>query len=140
MRFYPLFSTTLLPQNAVAEPQPSSMAPSALFTSDYLVQAIGSFALVIFLLVIVLLLVKRFTTVSVKTSGYIQVLSSVALGQKERVVLLQVGVEQVLVGITPGQICRLHTLSERLTITDDESKSFSDIWSDAIGRKRSYKK
>ena len=140
MRFYPLSFLTLLPQYAVAEVRPSSAAPSALFTSDYLVQVIGSFALVIFLLVLVLFLVKRFTTVSPKTSGSIQVLSSVALGQKERVVLLQVGVEQVLVGVTPGAIGLLHTLSEPVNITDDEDKTFSDMWSDAISRQRSAKK
>ncbi|MDC0507472.1 flagellar biosynthetic protein FliO [Luminiphilus sp.] len=138
MRYFLAF-IAFLSMSASADEAQGVIAPSELFTGDYLVRAIGSFSLVIFLLVIVLLLVKRFTTVSIKTSGYIQVLSSVALGQKERVVLLQVGVEQVLVGVTPGEIRRLHTLSERVTILDDESKSFSDIWSDVISRQRSDK-
>jgi len=45
-------------------------------------------------------------------SGPIEVVSGLSLGSKERVVLLRVGAEQVLVGMSPAGMRRLHVLGE----------------------------
>jgi flagellar protein FliO/FliZ len=42
--------------------------------------------------------------------GTIEILADVALGTKERAVLLQVGKQQVLVGVAPGRVNTLHVL------------------------------
>ena len=46
-----------------------------------------------------MVLLKRFNTVGASTGGYIQVLASAPLGQRERAVLLQVGADQILVAL-----------------------------------------
>lgn len=45
-------------------------------------------------------------------SGLIKVVSQCAVGSRERVVLVQVGEQQLLIGVTPQQISLLHTLAE----------------------------
>jgi flagellar protein FliO/FliZ len=45
-------------------------------------------------------------------SDAITVIADVPLGTKERAVLLQVGSEQVLIGVAPGRVNTLHVLSE----------------------------
>lgn len=45
-------------------------------------------------------------------SGLIEVLSGVSLGAREKVVLLRVGQEQVLVGVSPSGMRALHVIRE----------------------------
>ena len=49
---------------------------SSLFTGDYLLQVVGSFFLVICVLLAVMLLLKRFNTVGTSKGGYIEILAS----------------------------------------------------------------
>lgn len=48
-------------------------------------------------------------------AGSIQVLTSVALGAKERAVLVQLGKQQLLLGVAPGRVSTLHVLAEPVT-------------------------
>ena len=81
-----------------------AVSPSSLFTGDYLLQVVGSFVVVIVLLVAVLVMLKRFNGVSTSMGGDMRVVSSVGVGQRERAVLLQVGEQQVLLGVGPGNV------------------------------------
>ena len=83
-----LFALMTVP--AVAQEAVPAVSPSSLFTGDYLLQVIGSFVVVILLLIGVLVLLRRFNGVSSQMSGNMRVISSVGVGQRERVVLLQV--------------------------------------------------
>jgi len=47
---------------------------------------------------------------SVNNAGKMRVLGGVALGMREKVVLLQVGKKQLILGVTPGRIETLHVL------------------------------
>jgi flagellar protein FliO/FliZ len=75
-------------------------------------------ALVVVLLVVfaaawMLKQTRKFTT---KGDHGIEVLSQVALGAKERAVLLKVGSVHVLVGVAPGQVNALHVDSSPVAI------------------------
>ena len=104
-------------------------AGSSLFTGDYLLQVVGSFFLVICVLLAVMLLLKRFNTVGTSKGGYIQILASAPLGQRERAVLLQVGDEQILVGVAPGNVTTLHHISHPVAPSETEaSLTFKEVW------------
>jgi flagellar protein FliO/FliZ len=45
-------------------------------------------------------------------SGPIEIIADVAVGAKERAVLVQVGKQQLLLGVAPGRVNTLHVLSE----------------------------
>ena len=106
-----------------------------LFTGDYLLQVVGSFFLVICALLSVMVLLKRFNTVGASTGGYIQVLASAPLGQRERAVLLQVGADQILVGVASGNVTALHHVSDPIVPTEKEATlSFKEVWNFARSR------
>lgn len=108
---------------------------SSLFTGDYLLQVVGSFFLVICALLAVMFLLKRFNTVGISTGGYIEILASAPLGQRERAVLLQVGEEQILVGVAPGNVTTLHHISQPVSPPEaDASLSFKEVWKFARSR------
>ena len=133
MRF---FTTLLLLVTCSAQANTvSNEGGASLFGSDYLFQVVGSLFLVIFALLAVMMLLKRFNSVGSSTGGYIQVLASAPLGQRERAVLLQVGTDQILVGVSAGNVAALHKFSDPVVQMDDKpSLSFKEVWNFARHR------
>ena len=126
---------SLLTLPALAQESAPAVAPSSLFTGDYLLQVVGSFVVVILLLVAVLVMLKRFNGVSASMGGDMRVVSSVGVGQRERAVLLQVGEQQVLLGVGPGNVRALHIFDEpAVTSTSSSTPKFSDVWKVATGK------
>ena len=125
----------LLAIPAGAQEVAPAVSPSSLFTGDYLLQVVGSFVVVILLLVAVLVMLKRFNGVSTSMGGDMRVVSSVGVGQRERAVLLQVGEQQVLLGVGPGNVRALHVFDEPAdSATSSTTPSFSDVWKVATGK------
>ncbi len=50
--------------------------------------------------------------------GHLRVLEGLAIGPRERIVLLQCGEEQIVVGIAPGRVQTLHVLAEPVPVTE----------------------
>jgi flagellar protein FliO/FliZ len=125
----------LLALPAIAQDAAPVVAPSSLFTGDYLLQVVGSIVVVILLLVGVLILLRRFNGVSGQMSGNMRVISSVGVGQRERVVLLQVGDQQMLVGVGPGNVRKIHAFDEPVVEqTASSTPTFSEVWKAALGK------
>lgn len=134
MRLAP-FTLFLLTVPALAQEAAPAVSPSSLFTGDYLLQVVGSFVVVILLLIAVLVMLKRFNGVSSSMGGDMRVVASVGVGQRERAVLLQVGEQQVLLGVGPGNVRKLHVFDEpAVTSTSPSTPSFSDVWKVATGK------
>jgi flagellar protein FliO/FliZ len=134
MRFLAVL-LTLMTAPALAQDAAPAVSPSSLFTGDYLLQVVGSFVVVILLLIGVLVLLRRFNGVSSQMNGSMRVISSVGVGQRERVVLLQVGEEQILVGVGPGNVRKIHAFDEPVVEPAASSTpNFSDVWKVAMGK------
>lgn len=101
----------------------------SVLSGDYLLQVVGSFFLVICVLLAVMLILKRFNTVGASTGSYIKVLESAPLGQREKAVLLQVDTVQILVGVAAGNVSVLHHFPDPVGPSDKRaSLSFKDVW------------
>ena len=48
-------------------------------------------------------------------NGAVSIVTDIAVGAKERVVLVQVGKQQLLLGVAPGRVNTLHVLEENVT-------------------------
>ena len=57
-------------------------------------------------------LMRRLRSMTGGGSGAIEVISQVALGARERAVVVKVGATQLLLGVAPGQVSLLHVLPE----------------------------
>lgn len=118
-----------------ANAETSSIGPSDIFTGDYLLQVIGSFFLVLCILFGVLFFLKRSNNAVSGGVGDMRIISSISLGQRERAVVLQVGKQQLLVGVTAQSIQPLHLLSEPLENNGGKNQiSFLDVWKTVTGR------
>ncbi len=69
---------------------------------------------------------RRLGNVPGSAGGALKVLGGVSLGQRERVVLLQAGDKQLIVGVAPGQIRTLHVFDEPIvTATEPAGGGFA---------------
>ena len=59
-------------------------------------------------------LAKRYGNLKVGAQGRIKIIGGISLGGRGRVVLLEVGAQQLLIGVTPGNIQTLYKLDEAI--------------------------
>jgi flagellar protein FliO/FliZ len=107
---------------AVAAEQPFAAPEAAKATSTSaaggLLQVTLSLMLVLAAVFASAWVVRRFRNFGRPGAGAINIIADVALGTKERAVLIQVGAQQLLVGVAPGRVNTLHVLAEPVR-TDD---------------------
>jgi flagellar protein FliO/FliZ len=106
----------LLP--AAAGAATGSTAPQ-LFTSAYLVQVLGSLLLVFLCLFAVVYLLRRFNRVGSVQGMPLRVLGSASVGTREKIVLVEAGSEQLLIGVAQGSVRTLHVLPEPIVVTQE---------------------
>ena len=113
--------------------------------SGYLVQLILGLMFVLVCIVALAWLAKRINRFQSSTDGSLQVLGGISMGARERVVLVQVGSTQLLLGVAPGRINMLHQLEQPLEKTDSGvhgsgimpfPKGFAETLSSALSRNK----
>lgn len=115
-------STLLATQPVLAETvAPPGLPPGAIL------QAFLVLVLVLGLIVAIAFFVRRLPNSRAFAQGAMKIVGGIAVGPRERVVLLEVGDSWVLIGIAPGQMRTLHTLpkGEIGTATDANQPPFA---------------
>lgn len=88
-----------------------------------LLQVTLNLLIVLAAIVVLAWLFKRIQGVSQPAAGALRVTASLPLGPKERLLLVDVGDEQILVGASGAGLNTLHVLSTPLTVSTDEAES-----------------
>lgn len=101
---------------------------------------IGLFVVLICILALAWL-ARRFNRLQSTPDGSLRLLGGLSMGARERVVLVQVGTQQLLLGVAPGRINTLHVLTETLDSTSgfsvqNSDKGFAEKLSAAITRNK----
>ena len=85
-------------------------------------QVIVALLVILFIIITISWLYKRVGYKYSISGESIKVLSAISLGGKENAVLLQVGNEQVVLGVSPGNVRKVHTLAEPVEIIKNTSQ------------------
>ncbi len=109
----PLAWITLPSQAAL----PVDPAPAA---AGYLTELLGGLLLVLALILALAWVLRRMPGGVGPGQQMIEVLAVRAIGTRERLMLIQVGEEQILVGVAPSGMRHLHTLNQPITIAQRE--------------------
>ena len=88
-------------------------------TGQYL-QMILALVFIIGLIFAVAWLMRRMGNLPTSSRGALKVLTGISIGQRERVVLMQAGKTQLLLGVAPGQIRTLHVFDEPVIEADEQ--------------------
>ena len=109
-----------------AAPETVTGAPGA---AGGLVQVTLSLMLVLAAVFAAAWVVRRLRNFGRPGAGAINIIADVALGTKERAVLIQVGAQQLLLGVAPGQVNTLHVLAEPVRTADAQRGGGADEFS-----------
>ncbi len=95
------------------ESAPQVLAKSAIEpgSADQLIKVTLGLGLIVATIFLVAWLVKRMGYMQFGGSDQFRVVSSLVVGQRERLIIVEVGQEQIVVGVTPGRVSKLHTLA-----------------------------
>lgn len=99
----------------IARPAYTPPAPSS---SGSLLQISFSLLLVLAVIMTIAWLLKRMNIAQHGTGNLLKVVGSIAIGQRERVVMIEVDDTWVLIAVGPGQIRTLHTLPKTDELQD----------------------
>jgi flagellar protein FliO/FliZ len=113
-------------QGPVAEPA-GTVAPLG---AGYLIQFTLGLIAVLSAVMILAWIMRRMNRWQMSAGGSLRLLGGLSLGARERILLVQVGDLQLLVGVAPGYIRKLHVLAQPLPATknlsnEDQQGSFS---------------
>ena len=119
--------TSLFPFSVSAQTAVETLAPLEPVSSLYLLKLTGGLVLVVAIIFLLAWLVRKFNLNQQTQSGLIKVIAGLPLGTRDRILLVQVGEEQILLGLTPGRIAKLHSLVSPVDVPGDavEATSFA---------------
>ncbi len=102
---------------------PAPLSGGALIKpSDYLGQILVSLTLVLLIIFVGAWLLRRFGRFASVAEGQLSVLGALSVGQRERIMLVQVGREQLLIGVTSSRISTLHRLETPINLDDTDTQ------------------
>lgn len=90
--------------------------------ASYYLQVMFALFLIVALIIAAAWFVKRLNFTSMKSMGSLKIESSLPLGQKEKLIILRVENERILLGVTPHQINFLHKLTSANYSDEDQTK------------------
>jgi len=126
-----------LPLKVFAEESASQVISSDPMSGSYLFQLVIGLLVVILCIVTLAWFAKRVNHLQASSGGILKILGGMSMGTREKVVLLQVGSEQLLIGVSPGRINTLHVLETPLDDTELSASTtgtnFSEKLSAMIG-------
>lgn len=90
-------------------------------SSSYLIQLIAGLFVVLISIVVLAWIAKKVNRFRFIADDSLKIIGGLSMGARERVVLMQVGDSQLLIGIAPGRINTLHVLDTPIRTTDMQS-------------------
>lgn len=148
-QFFPTISTKicqagvglialLSTQVEAADNLPTVGVTKGIEPSSYIGQIMMSLAFIILIIFIGAWMLKRLGKVNGLVSKDMRVLGNMAVGQRERVLLLQVGKEQLLIGVTSSRISLLHELKEPIEVQESApmNSAFAQRLQEAIANRK----
>lgn len=109
------------------EKQTTPSVPDPVGVGDF-VQVFLGLAVVVVAIVAMAWVIKRTGYVNTRANGQLKVVGGLTLTQRERLLLVQVGKKQLLIGVAPGRISTLHELEENIDVNGSDKpvmKSFA---------------
>jgi flagellar protein FliO/FliZ len=95
--------------------------PANAVSSGSILQVIVSLLFVLGAIVLVAWILKRINLPQNAAGSALKVISGVAVGQRERIVLVEVNDTWLVVGVAPGQVTALHTMPKNVLPTTESS-------------------
>ena len=104
--------------------QPGPLVAEPVSTGQYL-QMVFGLLLVLGVIFALAWLIRRMGQFAAPTNAQIKVLGGINLGQREKVVVIQVADTQMVIGVAPGQVNALHTFDKPVLMNEGKAATES---------------
>ena len=131
---FSVFSLQFSVSYAAEITRPAYIPPPPAVSSGSIVQIIFSLLLVLAAIVLVAWMLRRMNVAQHGTGKLLKVLGAVPIGQRERIVLVEVNDTCLVVGIGPGQIRTLHTFQK----IDDRGQKTEEFPPDPLSSENKF--
>ncbi|WP_017926403.1 flagellar biosynthetic protein FliO [Thioalkalivibrio sp. HL-Eb18] len=111
-------------------------ANGGISAAAHLTQMIGGLVIVIIAIVVLGWILRRTQGGLSRGSQTIELVAVRSVGTRERLMLVQVGEEQVLIGVAPSGMRTLHTLREPVSVEETTTADFSSALRRAVSGRR----
>jgi len=120
--------------SSLVSKNPSSAADSSsIVTGGNIVQVVLSLVFIIVLIYVGAWYIRRMQLLNAVPGQSLHVVAALSVGARERVVLVQVGEQQMLLGVAPGRVNCLQNYSEPIiTAKEARSGAFANMLSDRL--------
>lgn len=108
-----MFLILTLPFPVLAETgKPSYMPPPSVISTESTLQMMGGLLLVLAIIGGITWLLKRFSLISTAAAGVVKVVAATGVGQRERVVVVEIDNTWLVLGVAPGCVNKLYTMNK----------------------------
>jgi flagellar protein FliO/FliZ len=128
----------LVTRPAAVAPNLSATVQSSGEIAGMITSMVSSLLLIVVLIWLLAWLARKVHNAQAPVGGAMRLLGGLAVGQRERVVLIQVGERQLLLGVAPGRVEMLYALEEPLPVSGEgeTAQQFSRHLAALIARTR----
>jgi flagellar protein FliO/FliZ len=95
--------------------KPSYVPPPSVITTENTLQMMGGLLLVLAIIGGITWLLKRFSLISTAAAGVVKVVAATGVGQRERVIVVEIDNTWLVLGVAPGRVNKLHAMNKPLT-------------------------
>jgi flagellar protein FliO/FliZ len=134
-----LYIVLLIPAQIMAQETADKAVAVDPVSSSYLIKLTVGLLIVLAVVFFLAWAVKKMQLVQSSNNGIIKIVSAISVGQRERIALIQVGEEQLLIGLTPGRIDKLHTMQKAVEAGDQSiaaNASFQKKFQQLLNREK----
>ncbi len=131
----------MLPFHGVAETgKPSYVPPAPVISTESTLQMMGGLILVLAVIGGITWLLKRFALLPTSATGTLKVVATTGVGQRERVVVVEIANTWLVLGVAPGRVNKLHALDKPVTDASGTSEATLSTEEFAVKLDESIKK
>ena len=107
--------------------------------SGFFMQSVTALFIVLASVIALAWVMRRFGRLQSSAKGALQMIDGMALSARERIVLVQVGDTQILLGVAPGRVEAVHVLDKPVVTAGREevTENFAARLREVLGKERS---
>ena len=124
----PIFALAVEAVSSSKTVTPSTSSPSVdIFNTGYLFQVFGSLLVVFGCIFGLIFLLKKLNGIPSSQKAPVRVLGVTRIGSREKILLVEAGDQQLLVGVAAGNIRTLHTFDKPIVDSSDSGQKTTDF-------------
>ena len=116
---------------AIAETGKPVLQPTSALSTENTMQMLGGLVLVLIIILSLAWVLKRFSLVPGTANGTMKLVAATGVGQRERVVIVEINGTWLVLGVAPGRVNMLHSM-EKPSVSSQQDTAPEPVAADFV--------